>query len=132
LVVINQLNNPSNQGEGEAFGSDLLVGSSPVFALPDHAADDQGLGYGEALANYVLQREDVASTQPLRTRLSSLVAPARVDVDAYRMAYETALADAGDDQIDFADADVYDVLAQDSLYAATDDEAIFGGDQDWL
>ena len=134
LLVINQLNNPSiqNEGEGEAFGGDPIVVSSYVVALPEPAVSNPGLGYGEALANYILQNEDAASTQQLRTRLSSLASHASVSVDAYRIAYETALADANDDQIDFADVDVYDVLAQDSLYGATDEDAIFGGNQDWL
>lgn len=37
-----------------------------------------------------------------------------------------------DFEFDFADVDVYDVLAQNSLYGATDEDAIFGGNQDWL
>jgi VCBS repeat-containing protein len=131
LLVINHLNAPSNQGEGEAFGTESIVSFSDVSASPQQALNEPGLGYGEALANYILQKEDAASTQQLRTRLSSLVQPTGVSVDAYRVAYDAALG--SDDQIDFSDIDVYEVLAQDSLHDVTDiDDAIFGGDQDWL
>jgi VCBS repeat-containing protein len=133
LLVINQLNNPSNQseGEGEAFGIESFAISSNVLALPEQAVTDQGSGYGEALATYILQNEDAAPTRQLRTRLSSLVQQTSVDADAYRVAHEAALASG--DQSNFADVYDYDVLAQDSLHDASDvDDAIFGGDQNWL
>ncbi|MBI2479594.1 MAG: hypothetical protein HYV60_13470, partial [Planctomycetia bacterium] len=132
LLVVNRLNDPAFQSEGEAFGIESLVMSSNIImAQPEPAANEQGPGYDEALANYILQKENAASSQQLRTRLSNLVQQTSVSVDAYRVAYETALA--SDNPVDFADADVFDILAQDSLHGATDvDDAIFGGDQDWL
>ncbi len=134
LLVINRLNSSQGEGEGEVFGIESIVSSSQLLASPEQAVSEQGPSYGQALANYILQKEDAASTQQLRTRLSSLVqqtSVAGVSVDAYRVAYDAALS--GEDEIDFADVDVYDVLAQNSLYDATNvDDAIFGGDQDWL
>ena len=135
LMVINYLNEPNNQGEGEGapVGVETNEFSSAV-ALPDHATDARGLGYGEALANYVLQREDVGSSRPLRTRLENLVERPSIDVDAYRQAFETALATVGDDdQGDFASSDSYDLLAQDSLHDLTDvDDAVFSAEEDWI
>ncbi|MCA9144379.1 MAG: tandem-95 repeat protein [Planctomycetales bacterium] len=133
LLIINRLNNPLGQGEGEgdAFAIESIVTSTSISTPVEAGSSDIGISYGEALANYVLRQEDAASTSSLRTRLSDLVQSTSVDADAYRVAYEAALA--GDDQIDFSDADIYDVLAHDSLHDATDvDDAIFGGDQDWL
>jgi VCBS repeat-containing protein len=130
LLIINQLNSVNQIfAEGEGSGSDF----SDALALPAHATEPQGFGYGEALASYILRHEDADATEPLRTRLSSLVERTDVSVDFYRTARETALATADDDGIDFTDMDVFEVLAHDSLHDATAlDDVLFGGDQDWL
>ncbi|MEO8497803.1 MAG: Ig-like domain-containing protein, partial [Planctomycetota bacterium] len=110
LLIINYLNDPANQSEGEGEGSprmtESLVDANHDFVSTMPTSLNPGLGYGQALASYILQQEDADLTAPLRSRLSSLAERTSVSVDAYRMAYESALATADVDQIDFTATDV--------------------------
>ena len=125
LLVINHLNDPSNQAEGEGavFVTESLVASS----------NQQDNSYAAALASYVLQNEESAPSQRLRTALSSLVDTSRDNVDAYRVAYDTALAVAEEEGFDFAELDLDDVLDVDSLHDNADlNDSIFGANEDWV